>query len=204
MKNDFNAIAPVYDLLAKLVFGKSLENAQLAFLSEIDPKAKVLIVGGGTGKILEWLPEGLALEIDYVELSKGMLDKASSRVSHGNNIQRTCQDIRAVSGKYDFIIANFFLDCFSAKDLGAILSHLKRLIGPNGKLLVTDFYPTNAWHQRLLINSMHRFFRFASRLEADALLDIHERIKEVKLTPIKLEFFRNGSVFSAIYEKLPH
>ena len=69
MSNNFNTIAPVYDFLAKMVFGRSLERAQAAFLSDLETKvkAKVLIVGGGTGKVLELLPEGLDLQIDYVE-----------------------------------------------------------------------------------------------------------------------------------------
>ena len=208
MSNNFNTIAPVYDFLAKMVFGRSLERAQAAFLSDLETKvkakAKVLIVGGGTGKVLELLPEGLDLQIDYVEMSKGMLERAKGRVSKGNHVQLICEDVRKVKGQYDFVITNFFLDCFSSKDLGTILSHLKGLLDSGGKLFVTDFYPTNVWHQKLLIQSMHVFFKIASRLKANELINIHERIKDIDLIPTKLAFFSRGSVFSAVYERLPH
>lgn len=202
MKNDFNTIAPIYDALARIAFGRSLDRAQQSFLSHVEPNAKVLIVGGGTGKILEWLPEGLDLQIDYVEMSQGMLRKASARVSKDNQVQFICQDIREVRGQYDIIIANFFLDCFSSKDLESILSHLKGLLDPKGKLLVTDFYPTNVWHHKLLIKSMHWFFRTITQLEADQLVDIHEKVKAAELLPVALAFFRSGSVFSAVYQPL--
>ena len=47
--NGFNSIAPVYDALATLVFGRSIRNAQLCFLGDIGYRGKVLILGGGTG-----------------------------------------------------------------------------------------------------------------------------------------------------------
>lgn len=202
MKNDFDIIAPIYDALARVVFGRSLDSAQQTFLTHIEANSRVLIVGGGTGKILEWLPEDLGLKVDYIELSKGMLHKASSRTSKGNHVQFLCQDVREMKGNYDIIIANFFLDCFSSKDLEAILLHLKRLLNSRGKLFVTDFYPTNVWHQKLLIQSMHWFFRMVTRLEADELLDIHEKVKAANLLPVELKFFRRGSIFSAVYQPL--
>lgn len=202
MKNDFNTIAPIYDTLARIVFGRSLDRAQQSFLTHIEANSRVLIVGGGTGKILAWLPEDLGLEIDYVELSKGMLHKASSRISKGNEVRFACQDVREVRGNYDIIITNFFLDCFSINELEVVLLHLNGLLCSGGKFLVTDFYPTDAWHHKLLIQTMHRFFRAIARLEADSLTDIHEKVKEAKLLPIALKFFRNGSVFSAVYRRL--
>lgn len=202
MKNDFDIIAPIYDALARIVFGRSLDSAQQAFLTHIEADAKVLIVGGGTGQILEWLPEDSGLKVDYVELSKGMLHKASSRTSKGNLVQFICQDIREMKGNYDIIIANFFLDCFSSDELEAVLLHLKGQLDPEGKFLVTDFYPTNVWHQKLLIQSMHWFFRMVTRLEADELLDIHDKVKAANLLPVELKFFRCGFIFSAVYQPL--
>ncbi len=201
MKNDFDRIAPIYDQLAKLVFGVQLDVAQQAFLNEINPKDRVLIVGGGRGKILEWLPRDFGLQIDYVELSKKMLQQANARSSAGNDVTFKHQDIHGVQGHYDIIITNFFLDCFSDFTLENVLLHLKNQLNHNGKFLVTDFYPKESAQNRFLLSAMHRFFRMTVGLEAQGLTDIHEKVKGANLSPIKMEFFNSGTVFSAVYQR---
>ncbi|MFT6871434.1 MAG: ubiquinone/menaquinone biosynthesis C-methylase UbiE [Roseivirga sp.] len=203
MSNNFNTIAPVYDFLAKMVFGRSLERAQAAFLSELEPKvkAKVLIVGGGTGRILELLPEGLDLQIDYVEMSKGMLERAKGRVSKGNHVQLICEDIRKVNGQYDFVITNFFLDCFEVDKLDGVMVHICALLKEDGHWLVTDFaQPTNA-RQRILLWTMHTFFQLVARLESKKLQDIKSRLGYVGLIISKEAFFSKRLIFSAVFRK---
>ncbi|MEP5106138.1 MAG: methyltransferase type 12, partial [Ekhidna sp.] len=63
--NDFDFVAPIYDRLSKLVFGKSLIKAQAYHLKVIGDKDRVLILGGGTGKLLEFIPK--SGELDFVE-----------------------------------------------------------------------------------------------------------------------------------------
>lgn len=204
MKNDFNAIAPYYDLLASIVFGRQLEKAQTTFLDQIKPESYVLIVGGGTGKVIEWLPNNHNLHIDYVELSEKMLLKAKKRDTKGNEFEFICSDAMEVQGNYDLIIANFFLDCFSEKGIVGVLDHLKKVLKPEGKLLVTDFYPTESSSQKLLIRLMHIFFRTFSKLQASRLMNIHEEIKKSAFETKEIQFFREGTIFSAVYEKLSH
>ena len=70
MPANYNKIAPVYDMLSRLVFGKAIVNAQRRLLPGL-PRGeyRLLIVGGGTGWILDELgkqkPQGIT--IDYVE-----------------------------------------------------------------------------------------------------------------------------------------
>jgi ubiquinone/menaquinone biosynthesis C-methylase UbiE len=53
MKNkNFDFIAPYYDFLSKLIFGKRLRIAQTSLLSKIPRHQRILLVGGGTGWIL--------------------------------------------------------------------------------------------------------------------------------------------------------
>ncbi len=51
--NGFNRIAGVYDFLAKLVFGKHIRRSQEHFLKMVIQQNKVLVLGGGSGWILE-------------------------------------------------------------------------------------------------------------------------------------------------------
>jgi len=202
MKNDFNLIAPVYDTLSKLVFGKRLDQAQKTFIPIIESNSRVLIVGGGTGNILKWLPTNFNLQIDYVELSEKMLGKAKARTSVGNTIEFYAKDALEVNGGYDIVIANFFLDCFAYERLSEVLQKLKGRLNENGKLIVTDFYPSDNRHQKLLLKIMHTFFRIASRLEASELSDIHGTIKQLGFEVAELKFLNGGSLFSAVYRPL--
>ena len=63
----YDSIAGVYDKLAGIFIGKALREAQIYLLQFIPANARLLIVGGGTGWILEEITvvhqQGLA--IDY-------------------------------------------------------------------------------------------------------------------------------------------
>ncbi len=202
MKNDFNLVAPVYDTLSKLVFGKKLDQAQKTFIPIIKPNSRVLIVGGGTGNILKWLPTNFNLAVDYVELSEKMLDKAKMQASNGNTIEFYASDVLEVKGVYDVVIANFFLDCFSHERLPEVIQKLKGRLDKGGRLIVTDFYPSENGYQRLLLKIMHSFFRLTSRLEASALSDIHGTIKQSGFETAQLKFLNGASLFSAVYQPL--
>ena len=78
MKNNYNTIAGYYDFLSRTIFQRSIINAQVALLSYIKPNSTVLIVGGGTGWILEKI-EPAGLEITYVEISENMLALSRKR-----------------------------------------------------------------------------------------------------------------------------
>ena len=53
MNPDFNTVARPYDFISRLVFGDSLVEAQTSLLHYIPSNSQILIVGGGTGWILE-------------------------------------------------------------------------------------------------------------------------------------------------------
>jgi hypothetical protein len=53
MAASFNNSAWFYDRLSRLVYGKAIVNTQLYLLGYIQPNSNILIVGGGTGWILD-------------------------------------------------------------------------------------------------------------------------------------------------------
>ena len=201
MKNNFNIVAPFYDALARLVFGYRLELAQQYFLEEVKPNTQVLIVGGGSGKILEWLPKDLNLKVDYVELSDGMLNRAMKREQHGNHISFKRKDVFEVNDSYNIIITNFFLDCFPEEKLIEVITHLNARLKEKGAWLVTDFsLPANS-RQRILLWTMHTFFRLLARLESTKLQDIRGILALSGLKIRKEKLFSEQLIFSAVYRK---
>ena len=113
MLNGFNTIAKIYDTLAKIVFGRVIKKAQLHFLNEIPIEAKVLILGGGTGWILNSILKiRPAVEVWYIEASTKMISIAKKKVVGFNNIHfihGTEQNI-PVDQHYDVVITNFYFD----------------------------------------------------------------------------------------------
>lgn len=201
MKNNFNRVTSFYDALARVVFGYKLELAQQYFLDEIKTNTRVLIVGGGSGKILECLPENLDLKIDYVELSEGMTSRAMKRKRNGNHVSFKVHDVFEIRGSYDIIITNFFLDCFEGDKLNNVLTHLNVMLKEEGTWLVTDFsLPTNA-RQRMLLWTMHAFFRLMTRLESTKLEDIKGSLARAGLKLRKEELFSKQNIFTAVYKK---
>src|SRR5687767_498288 len=77
---DFNFIAPVYDALAQLVYGKAQRRAQAHFLSMIPAGSSVLILGGGSGWILpELLRQSRPARVLFLEPSAQMMQRAKRR-----------------------------------------------------------------------------------------------------------------------------
>ena len=81
IKRSYDIIADVYDRLAGIFIGKALRNAQIYLAQYIPAGAKILIAGGGTGWILEEITRlhDSGLQIDYLDISAGMIAKAKER-----------------------------------------------------------------------------------------------------------------------------
>lgn len=201
MKNDFNRVAKWYQVIANLVFGAKLIQAQKINFDALQKGQKVLWVGGGDGELLKYIDAELNLEIDYVELSSQMIELASAKANtlHVNFIQ---SDVLKHSGEYDVIILNFFLDCFTQEELPHVINHLASMLTSNGALTVTDFAPPKSSKDRLLLWAMHKFFRLFSNLESRALQPINKVIIENGFDRIEYQEKNNPRLFMALYRPI--
>ncbi|MEO1255896.1 MAG: hypothetical protein AAFY41_13590, partial [Bacteroidota bacterium] len=80
--NNFNSVAPFYDFLSKLVFDSSLLRAQKIYLDRIRSTDKVLILGGGTGEILKFVPKCESLY--FLDKSSKMIEIAERKMLDQN------------------------------------------------------------------------------------------------------------------------
>ncbi len=178
--NNYNRIAWCYDLLSQLVFGKAIKKAQTAILPYIFPGSKVLIVGGGTGWILEEISKlySSGLAITYVDASEKMVHKSKHRNCGLNAIEfinKPVEDLQLKGGAYDVIITSFFFDNFSQMNCQLIFKQLHNSLKQNGIWLYADFeQSTNRgqYWQMFLLKFMYLFFRVICKLEANKLPDI--------------------------------
>jgi ubiquinone/menaquinone biosynthesis C-methylase UbiE len=182
MPANYDKIARIYDLLSGMVFGKAITKAQ-AHLLQCLPTGdyRLLIVGGGTGWILEELsrlrPEGIT--IDYVEASGEMIALSRKR-SYGKNavnfFHAPIEDFSS-DQMYQVIITPFVLDNFEESKLKIIFSRLDNLLEEEGTWLYADFvYSKTAsplW-QKLLLKIMYFFFRITTKIETKKLVDVEK------------------------------
>lgn len=195
--NDFDRIAPYYDRLSKLVFGKQLLNASCYHLNRIHSNHKVLLLGGGTGEILPYFPQ--CQRIDFLEKSGKMIERASARDT-ANEIHFIHADFLSHDGSegYDAIVCPFFLDCFNEHNLVQVLAKIRKQMVPEGMLLVSDFAPSTS---PLLRVFMHAFFRISAQLESRELKDIHQFILSEGLVEDEKNLYQN-TLFSRLYRNL--
>ncbi|MDB5152152.1 MAG: class SAM-dependent methyltransferase [Mucilaginibacter sp.] len=205
MAANYNNSAWFYDRLSRVIYGKALIRSQVYLLKFISAAAEILIVGGGTGWILEEIakvhPSGL--KITYVEISANMMALSRKR-NTGNNaviyINKEIENV-AIQNGYDVVITPFLFDNFTEQTLQKVFSHIHNSLKPGGLWLNTDFRLTGKWWQALLLRSMFIFFRIICRIEATRLPDIEKRFEQHLYKVISQKSFFGDFILSTAYKK---
>ncbi|MEQ8903661.1 class I SAM-dependent methyltransferase [Ekhidna sp.] len=197
--NDFNFIAPFYDVLARIVFGNAILKAQTTHLSEINENDQVLILGGGTGKLLEHIP--FCDRVDYVEKSEKMIRIAKRRLVNRsvNFVNHDFLNWKSAT-TYDVIVCPFFLDCFDRTNLKLAINKCNQLTKDGGILIVSDF--EKAASSRVLQGIMHLFFSLISNLESKNLKKIDDFVISGGFQLIDEKFLHRNQLFSRLYRNL--
>ncbi|MDB4925672.1 class I SAM-dependent methyltransferase [Mucilaginibacter sp.] len=205
MAANYNNSAWFYDRLSRLIYGRALINAQVYLLQFIPPNSNLLIVGGGTGWILEELtrvyPAGL--KITYVEVAANMMTLSKKR-NWGNNevtfINAAAEDT-LLPGDFDVIITPFLFDNFTEQTLQKVFDYLHPQLKTGGLWLNTDFQLTGKWWQNILLNTMFVFFKILCGIEASALPAIEKQFSQTKYITIAEKTFFGGFIASRAYQK---
>ncbi|GAB3339084.1 hypothetical protein GCM10027299_51740 [Larkinella ripae] len=182
----FDRIAPVYDGLARLVFGNAQRNAQTHWLPTLPPNSDFLIFGGGSGWLLaRVLTVCQPRTVTYIDASPVMVALARQRVKNDQRVDFRIGTETAIrlNDQVDVIITPFVLDLFTDERLeNRIVPDLLRALRPGGFWLCCDFtLPTRWWH-RILLWSQYRFFRLISGIEARQLPNWYEILNSLSAT----------------------
>jgi ubiquinone/menaquinone biosynthesis C-methylase UbiE len=207
LKDNYDYAALFYDRLARLVYGRTLIDAQRYLLPAIPAGARVLIAGGGTGSILEEIalihPSGLI--IDYAEASSGMIERAKKRDKGNNEVNFThsrVEEMAFASRMYDVVITPFFFDNFSDAAMRKIFSVLDSRLKQDGAWLYCDFRETDKARHKFLLRTMYIFFRWWCGVEAKKLPDMADCFLCYYYHPVVQTTFMKGFVESAIYKRV--
>lgn len=207
MTGNYDNVAPFYDRLSRLVFGKAIMQAQKYLLAWIPANSNVLIVGGGTGQILEEItcrhPSGL--HITYVEISANMLALSRKRNVGSNRVQFIHQPIQEVSLQpvFDVVITPFLFDNFLPSTSEIVFNQLHAALKPGSHWLFADFHLSeqSTRGQKWLLKSMYFFFGFLCNVETRRLYDMRPFFTREVYTEIACKTFYKKFIRSMVYRK---
>ncbi|WPV65763.1 class I SAM-dependent methyltransferase [Chitinophaga sp. LS1] len=207
-KNNYDIVASQYDWLSKVVFYRSLENAQVSLLKYIPAGSQVLIVGGGTGWILERLAQlhHNGLRITYVELSGNMITLSQKRDYKENTVDFVNLPIEDFTPDldYDVIITPFLFDNFVPERAQSVFWQLHNSLKKDGLWLFADFYydkEKSRWWHKLLLKIMYSFFRLFCNIEANSLFNMATCFEQGKYEVLHKRFFYFDFIQSIAYRK---
>jgi ubiquinone/menaquinone biosynthesis C-methylase UbiE len=179
MANDYNKIAFIYDTLSRLVYRKSIVQAQVFLLSYIKANDKILLVGGGTGWILEEIAKlrQQGTVVVYVEKSAAMIALAKKRKYPGVQVEfiETAIEDYATAEKFDIVVTPFLFDNFRKEKIDLVFEKLNKVLKPGGFWLYADFINDQQgkkYWQQFLLKTMYFFFRVTTKIEAQELIDM--------------------------------
>jgi len=206
--NNFDTIAPVYDRLSRLVFGRAQMNAQIDQLKYIPVGSRILIVGGGTGWILESIAKQYSsgLQIVYVDVSGKMIRLAGTRNTGSNHvefIQAAIEDYQA-DVKFDVVMTPFLFCNFLEDTAASVFDKLHSLLKQDGVWLIADFTLDKGrgkWWKQLLTRSMYLFFKTFGMVEGNTLTDFSLLFKRHDYTLKAARFYYGNFILSAVYIK---
>lgn len=212
----FDRVAFAYDFLKKIIFGRSIEISQVEFLSKIPINSSVLIIGGGTGKLLKeiWL-SGRAGNITYLEFSEKMLEISKRRVTSVRADGQLPENIKFIKGsienldpfkKFDVIFTPFVLDIIGEDQLPDFLKGVDSILSVDGLWFFTDFQisASSKWirlYQKGLIKAMYIFFNFTSNLKIERLPDFSQYFSNLGYQVIYSASFYKDFIQSKVLQR---
>lgn len=174
----FNMVAPFYDFIVFLVFGKTFARLQREVFSFLTQKKHCLIVGGGSGEILELaINAELAKQFFYADLSDRMLLKAKKRAAkYATTSVEFSSDWKDWQHKrFDYIILPFVLDCYQQHEVSEMIQDFKKCLSHDGRILLFDFNQEQnfgyqpSFFKDAFIKLLYWFFKLTAGFESDQL-----------------------------------
>ncbi|MEJ5961004.1 class I SAM-dependent methyltransferase [Pedobacter immunditicola] len=208
MLNNYDKIAPYYDVLSRLLFHRSQVNAQIQQLKFLPSHSRILIAGGGTGWILEELAkiQDRGLDITYVEISTEMIRLAKKRNTGENRVEfvNCAMEEFTLTAPYDIVHTAFLFDNFARERTATVFRKLHQALKPGGLWFYTDFSyqpGTDEKWKGILLRMMYSFFRKIANVEAASLPDTSIHFEKGQYVKLDEKAYYRKFIKAIIYKK---
>ncbi|MFT2009067.1 class I SAM-dependent methyltransferase [Pontibacter sp. 13R65] len=188
-----------------------MQEAQQALLPYIAEQDRVLLIGGGSGWLLEQiLLHHPKLKLLYLEASPKMLQMAQNRYrrlqvsGHQVEFRLGTEALLHETDVFDVIFTPFLLDLFLPHRLHLLMNRLANSLAPEGLWLFSDFWPVATpplWWQQLLLKSMYTFFGMVSQVRARSLPDFKSHFEQLQLEEVYSSSYAKGMVQSKVFQR---
>jgi ubiquinone/menaquinone biosynthesis C-methylase UbiE len=206
--NNYDPIANYYDRIHHLFYGQAEISAQVELLDYVRPGDRVLILGGGTGWILEKIgdifPSGL--EITYIESSARMMGLTTARKCGQNRVALVTSTVEEWKGEmeYDCVLTGLFFDNFNEAHALAVVRQVTPFLKMGGYWLESDFYYPKKrgkpW-QAILLWLMYWSARLICGVEAKRLPDMDKIFIGERYRVLQTTFHYQRFIRSVVYRK---
>jgi demethylphylloquinol methyltransferase len=140
-RTSYNGLAWIYESLGQLYSGGQIYAAKASQVAQMGPGDAVLYAGVGPGEDAI-LAGQCGAQVTCIDVAPKMLQKVAFRFRAAEiQPEMICGNVldHKLTGRYDVVVANFFLNVFAEDRMAFILKHLASLVKPGGKLLIADF-----------------------------------------------------------------
>ncbi|RDC64841.1 class I SAM-dependent methyltransferase [Adhaeribacter pallidiroseus] len=210
----FNRSVWFYDKLAHFIFRGAIRQSQVGLLSFIPAQASVLLIGGGTGWILQDLAQlQLPLEITYLEASPGMLAQArrvaEQLPTHFLKIyfRPGTEATLKPDESFEVIFTPFVLDLYPEEQVWRMIQQLYAYLKPGGLWLLADFMIApeqkgwSRWWQLKLAHLMYTFFGWVEGLTTTRLPDLRRLFRHLPVTWQHRQTYYKNFIQSHVFQK---
>jgi SAM-dependent methyltransferase len=205
---NFNRLAKLYFWMELATFGPFLARCRGAFLTELVPARRAVVLGDGDGRFTsELLCVNSQVRIDAVDVSQAMLDALLIRAGeNAGRVSAHCGDARdwqPANPPYDLIVSHFFLDCLTTEEIRALAVKVRSAVSPSAIWIVSDFaVPRNLfgrWVARPLISLLYRAFGILTGLKIRSLPDHHLALRNAGFTLTQRQCWLRGLLVSEMW-----
>ena len=213
VRNGFNRIAPIYDIISSIGSLNNIRMSQIWLLTNRAHFSNTLILGGGTGYLLlESLKNNLSDTYCYVDISDAMTAAAKIKVQKQfpeklKSIQFICASWDSIPKheKFDLIVTPYVLDCLAKDELQIAMRTLYTRLTDKGTWYFADFNipakPIKKIIATGILKLLYLFFRIFCNLNVKTLADFHTEFNQLTLSVSQEKYFLGGLLVARIYRK---
>lgn len=211
-RTGFCRVAPYYDWAARICSFDQIFRSQSLALSWIDrSKLSILVVGGGTGRLLEeildWFDRAY---VEYIDSSPEMIAQTTLTLSRRSRrdqerVVLRCVDIQvcSFSRTFDLCITPYVLDVFLQPEAISVIRRIDSVLENSGHLLYSDFAHPRKINilRRLVISGLYKAFRYICGLQARELPILEPTWRTLNYRLIQSQTFAGGFLLSQLWER---
>ena len=210
----YDRVVPIYDFSKTLLFLGSIQRCQNHYLPLLKESKTLLIIGGGTGKIIDDIQKHCNFEaLDYVDNSPKMIASAEQHIQKQHPQMKEKIKFHALdvfnyspASMHDAIIVPFALDCFTNEQLNNLGDKLTEWLASDGLLLFSDFHESKSSGSsrllsRLITRTLYFILNTICRLRIDELPDFERMFKNQPWVLLGEHTFFFGVLKSYAYKR---